>query len=154
MNKNSLTVSFWVGVFFVFSLLCLMFFAVSISNGFGLRGESGYTVTARFSHIGGLQPQSPVTASGVLVGRVQSITFDSDSYQALVAMTLFHQHSFPDDSSASIFTAGLLGEQYINLDPGASDFLLEEGSEIEYTQSAVVLEKLIGKFLLSQTEKE
>ncbi|MDI9347282.1 MAG: outer membrane lipid asymmetry maintenance protein MlaD [Methylacidiphilales bacterium] len=153
MNSIPKYVIYWVAIFFIASLASIMFFAVSISDGSGVKKEPFYIVSAYFSNIGTLHARSPVTSSGVLVGRVASIAFDNKNYSALVTLHLFKKYSFPEDSSLAIFTSGLLGEQYINIEPGASEGMLKEGSEIQYTQSAVVLEKLIGQFLVSKSEK-
>ena len=112
--------------------------------------RNGYTLTARFDNVGGLKVQSPVSAGGVRVGRVTGIRYDQDKYEAEVTLVIDSRYNrFPTDTSASIFTAGLLGEQYVNLDPGGADEYLKDGDKIGLTQSALVLEQLIGRFLYS-----
>ena len=115
--------------------------------------REGYTVTARFSNIGGLSVKAPVTLAGVRVGRVAGISIDRDDYSAVVEMILESRHdNLPLDTSASILTQGLLGAQYVGLEPGAEEEYLKEGDRIEITQSAVVLEQLIGQLLFSRAE--
>ena len=108
-----------------------------------------YQVQAHFDNLGGLKPRAPVKSSGVVVGRVSGISFDTERYQAVVTLDLESQYEFPADSSISILTSGLLGEQYIGITPGGDDKMLADGSTIQFTQSAVVLEELISKFLYS-----
>jgi phospholipid/cholesterol/gamma-HCH transport system substrate-binding protein len=108
-------------------------------------------VTAHFENIGGLKVRSPVTVGGVRVGRVSAIDYDTQRYEAVVSLELDRKYdNFPDDTSASIYTAGLLGEQYIGLEPGGSPDVLVDGAEIELTQSALIMEKLVSKFLFSK----
>jgi phospholipid/cholesterol/gamma-HCH transport system substrate-binding protein len=141
----------WVGIFVAAGLASLFMLAMKVSNLSGLDSETGYTLTASFENIGGLKVRSPVTASGVRVGRVTDIHYDSTSYQAQVVLQVDPQYNqFPKDTSASIFTAGLLGEQYIALTPGAEEDSLKDGDRITITESAIVLERLIGQFLYSK----
>jgi phospholipid/cholesterol/gamma-HCH transport system substrate-binding protein len=113
-------------------------------------GEETYTVTARFQNVGSLKNRAPVSMSGVTIGRVTSVQFDPDTLDAVVTLVINNRYdSIPDDSDASILTAGLLGSQYIGLQAGGSDLYLENGSEIQFTQSAIVLENLIGKYLVN-----
>ena len=141
----------WVGVFVAAGLASLFMLAMKVSNLSGLDTEGGYTLTASFENIGGLKVRSPITASGVRVGRVSDIRYDSTSYQAQVELQIDPQYNqFPTDTSASIFTAGLLGEQYIALTPGAEEDSLKDGDRITITESAIVLERLIGQFLYSK----
>ncbi|KAG0165554.1 hypothetical protein DFQ30_008331 [Apophysomyces sp. BC1015] len=109
-----------------------------------------YSVKMKFDNIGGLKPRAAVKSAGVIVGRVQSIGFDTQTYQARVTIDMFKQYTFPKDSSAKILTSGLLGEQYIGLDPGGDEQVLKDGGTITMTQSAIVLENLIGQFLYSK----
>lgn len=141
----------WVGVFVAAGIAALFVLAMKVSNLGSVSGGEGYTVRANFDNIGGLKVRSPVAASGVRVGRVSDIGYNSSTYRAEVTMLIdakFDQ--FPADTSASIFTAGLLGEQYIGLDPGGDEEFLKEGDRISMTESAVVLERLIGQFLYSK----
>jgi len=152
---NSRAVEILVGVFMVLFFIALFILAMRVSNLNSLTGGDGYTVSAKFENIGGLKVRSPVSAGGVKIGKVSDISYDSETFQANVTLTIDNEfNSFPLDTSASIYTAGLLGEQYIGLDPGAEEDFLEEGSEITLTQSAVVLEKLISQFLFSKSGQQ
>jgi phospholipid/cholesterol/gamma-HCH transport system substrate-binding protein len=136
-----------VGVFVLLGLLALAFLALQAANlGKFDRGDT-YTVSARFDNIGGLKPRAPVRSAGVLVGRVTRIGLDPKTYQGVVTLDIRRDFQFPKDTSAKILTSGLLGDQYVGLDPGASDENLQPGQVITHTQSAVVLENLIGLFL-------
>jgi phospholipid/cholesterol/gamma-HCH transport system substrate-binding protein len=127
---------------------------MQVSNLSASNNGEGYEVTARFDNIGSLKVRSPVTMAGVRIGRVSEIGFDRATYEALVKMRIEAQYNvIPEDSFAKIFTAGLLGEQYIGLDPGGSEKYLQAGSEISLTQSALVLEEIIGQFLFSKAEE-
>lgn len=148
MQRKSLDV--WVGLFIVIGALALLFLALKAGNMSSLSFENTYGVSARFDNIGGLKPRAPVKSSGVVVGRVESITFDDKSFQALVKMQLQESYKFPKDSSAKILTSGLLGEQYIGLEPGGDTNALAAGDRIRMTQSAIVLENLISQFLFSK----
>lgn len=152
---NSRAVEILVGVFMVLFFIALFILAMRVSNLNSITGGDGYAVTAKFDNIGGLKVRSPVSAGGVKIGKVSDISYDSETFQANVTLTIDKAfNSFPIDTSASIYTAGLLGEQYIGLDPGAEEEFLEEGSEITLTQSAVVLEKLISQFLFSRSGQQ
>ena len=118
-----------------------------------VRLTNGYEVTAYFDNIGGLKARAPVRSAGVLVGRVKSISYDNDTFQAKVVISMENQFKFPADTSAKILTAGLIGEQYIGLQPGADDKDLTNGGRIEFTQSAVVLENLISQFMFNKAEE-
>jgi len=113
-----------------------------------------YTIKAKFENIGGLKPRAPVKSAGVVVGRVADVTFDDQSYEAVVSMKLNERFKFPKDSSAAIMTSGLLGEQYIALEAGGEDKTLAEGDELKLTQGAVVLENLIGQFLYNKADSD
>jgi phospholipid/cholesterol/gamma-HCH transport system substrate-binding protein len=139
-----------VGLFVLLGAAAILFLALKAGNLLTLSFDSGYTVTARFDNIGGLKRQAAVKSAGVVVGRVQSITFDSKTYQAQVELALNKGVAFPKDSSAKILTAGLLGEQYIGLEPGYGETNLAAGDTIKATQSAIVLENLISQFLYSK----
>jgi len=140
----------WVGLFVLIGAAAILFLALKAGNLLTLSFDSGYTVVARFDNIGGLKPQAAVKSAGVVVGRVKSIGFDSQNYQAQVEITLNKGVAFPKDSSAKILTAGLLGEQYIGLEPGYGETNLAQGDAIKSTQSAVVLENLITQFLYNK----
>jgi phospholipid/cholesterol/gamma-HCH transport system substrate-binding protein len=145
----------WVGVFIAAGLASLFMLAMRVSNLSGLDSAEGYKVTASFENIGGLKVRSPVSASGVRVGQVSDIRYDSGTYRAEVVLQIDPRYNqFPTDTSASIFTAGLLGEQYISLAPGAEEVMLKEGDSIMLTESAIVLERLIGQFLYSKAAGE
>jgi phospholipid/cholesterol/gamma-HCH transport system substrate-binding protein len=144
-----------VGLFVAAGLAALFMLAMKVSNLGDFTDEKGYQVTANFQNIGGLKPRSPVSMAGVRVGRVANIKLDPKTYDAVVTINLYPQYdNIPLDTSASIFTAGLLGEQYIGLEAGADDFYLADGDEITLTQPAVVLEQIIGQFLYSKAEGE
>lgn len=136
-----------VGLFVLAGAAALLFLALQAGNLASLTRGQAYAVTAKFDNIGGLKPRAPVKSAGVIVGRVKDISFDDKSFQALVTLELDQRFSFPSDTSASILTSGLLGEQYIGLSAGGDAKNLAAGSKISSTQSAVVLENLISQFL-------
>lgn len=141
-----------VGVFVALGVAALLVLALQVSNlaTVDAWAEDHYEVTARFDNVGGLRSRAQVTMAGVRIGRVTDIQFDDRTYQAEVTMRLRARHDqIPADTTASIFTAGLLGEQYVGLEPGADEQYLGQGDEIMFTQSAIVLENLIGQFLYS-----
>ncbi|MBB5428622.1 phospholipid/cholesterol/gamma-HCH transport system substrate-binding protein [Paraburkholderia sp. JPY158] len=148
MKKNVL--DFWVGLFVVLGFVALLFLALKVGNMSSLSFQATYPVKLKFDNIGGLKPRAPVKSAGVTVGRVASIGFDSNTYQALVTIDIDKQFEFPRDTSAKILTSGLLGEQYIGLEPGGDSEMLKAGDTIVMTQSAIVLENLIGQFLYSK----
>ena len=143
-------VDVWVGLFVLLGFLAIVFLALKSANLLSLNWSSTYSVKARFDNIGGLKPQAAVKSAGVVVGRVASIGFDDQTFQASVILQLDERYRFPKDSSLKILTSGLLGEQYVGLEAGASDQNLEPGQTITATQSAVVLENLIGQFLYNK----
>ncbi|MDO8903257.1 outer membrane lipid asymmetry maintenance protein MlaD [Hydrogenophaga sp.] len=150
MNKRSIEI--FVGLFVVLGAAGLLFLALKAANlGSFTSGGATYTVQARFDNIGGLKARAPVRSAGVNVGRVTSVTLDAQTYQGLVTMEINQGFLFPRDSSAKILTAGLLGDQYIGLEPGGDEKDLAAGDVITQTQSAVVLENLIGQFLFNRT---
>lgn len=140
---------FWVGLFVLLGAIALVFLALRAGNMSSFSFAPTYQVQAHFDNLGGLKVRAPVKSSGVVVGRVSSISFDNERFQAVVTMDLESRYEFPTDSSVSILTSGLLGEQYLGITPGGEDKMLTQGSTITYTQSAVVLEELISKFLYS-----
>ena len=142
-SKNDL----WVGLFVLISLAALVFLALQSANLLSLNFQRGYRITASFDNIGGLKPKAAVRSAGVLVGRVADISFDDARYQARIALDMDTRFKFPKDSSLKILTSGLLGEQYIGVEAGASDQNLAAGDNVTATQSAVVLENLISQFL-------
>ncbi len=148
MKKTAL--DFWVGLFVVVGFLAVLFLALKVGNMSSLSFQPTYSVRMKFDNIGGLKPRAAVKSAGVVVGRVKSIGFDTNTYQALVTIDIDGQYPFPKDSSAKILTSGLLGEQYIGLDPGGDTEMLKSGDTISMTQSAIVLENLIGQFLYSK----
>ncbi len=139
-----------VGLFVLLGMLAVVFLALQAANLATLTRGDTYAVTARFDNIGGLKQRAPVKSAGVTVGRVVSISLDTGTFQGLVTMEIERRFNFPKDTSASILTAGLLGDQYIGLNPGGDDKDLAQGDVIRMTQSAVVLENLIGQFLFKQ----
>lgn len=152
MNNRKIEIA--VGLFVALGMAALFMLAMHVSNlAVVQRGES-YVITAAFENIGGLKVRSPVTVSGVRVGRVDAIDYDTRAYQAVVSLRIDSAYdSFPEDTTASIFTSGLLGEQYIALEPGGSMENLKQGDSVQLTQSALVLEQVIGQFLYSVTSK-
>ncbi|MEW6677576.1 MAG: outer membrane lipid asymmetry maintenance protein MlaD [Pseudomonadota bacterium] len=148
------TLDLWVGIFVVAGLGALLFLALKVGNMTGFDSGKAYTVSATFENIGGLKPRAPIKSAGVVVGRVSDISFDNESYEALVSMKLDQRFNFPRDTSASIMTSGLLGEQYIALEAGGDEKMLVEGDRLKLTQGAVVLENLIGQFLYNKADSE
>ncbi|KAG8150232.1 outer membrane lipid asymmetry maintenance protein MlaD [Burkholderia catarinensis] len=150
MTMKKTVLDFWVGLFVVVGFLAVLFLALKVGNMSSLSFQPTYAVKMKFDNIGGLKPRAAVKSAGVVVGRVKSIGFDANTYQALVTIDVDGQYPFPKDSSAKILTSGLLGEQYIGLDPGGDTEMLKAGDTITMTQSAIVLENLIGQFLYSK----
>lgn len=140
----------WVGLLVLIGAAALLFLALQSANLLSLSFQKTYNVSALFDNIGGLKKQAAVKSAGVVVGRVKEINFDGNSYQARVVMAIEVQHQFPKDSSLKILTSGLLGEQYIGIEAGAEEKVLAEGDKVQDTQSAVVLENLISKFLYNK----
>ena len=140
----------WVGLFLLIGAVAILFLALQSANLLSLSFQPTYRVVAKFDNVGGLKPKTAVKSAGVVVGRVQDITFDDQSFQARVTLEMESRYAFPSDSSLKILTSGLLGEQYIGIDPGASEKTLAAGDVLSNTQSAVVLENLIGQFLFSK----
>ncbi len=140
----------WVGLFVLLGAAAVLFLALQSANLLNLSFQQRYRVNAKFDNIGGLKPQAAIKSAGVVVGRVESITFDDKSFQARVTLALESRYLFPKDSSLKIMTSGLLGEQYIGIEAGADEKNLESNDTITATQSAVVLENLIGQLLYSK----
>lgn len=153
--SNSRRLEIAVGIFVAVGIAALLVLAVNVSNVGGLNSGNQYTVRANFDNISGLKTRSAVAIAGVTVGRVVSITVDPVTFEAVVEMTINSNFSeVPVDSSAGIYTAGLLGEKYIGIEPGGAPDFLEEGGVIRLTQSSIVLEKLISQFLFSQSNDD
>lgn len=141
---------FWVGLFVLIGGAAMLFLALKSANLLTLNFDSSYKITAKFDNIGGLKPRAAVKSAGVVVGRVENITFDDKSYQASVNLAMESRYVFPKDSSLKILTSGLLGEQYIGVEAGGDEKNLAAGDVVKQTQSAVVLESLISQFLFSK----
>jgi phospholipid/cholesterol/gamma-HCH transport system substrate-binding protein len=150
MGKKSIETL--VGVFVMLGMVGLVFLALKAANLGSVGGGDTYAVKARFDNIGGLKVRAPVRTAGVTVGRVTGISLDGKTFQGVVSMEIDRGFQFPKDSAAKILTAGLLGDQYIGLEPGGDDKNLAPGDTVPQTQSAVVLENLIGQFLSSKAE--
>jgi phospholipid/cholesterol/gamma-HCH transport system substrate-binding protein len=148
MNRS--TIDLWVGIFVVIGVGAIVFLALRVGNLTSLQTTQTYRLEAAFDNIGGLKLRAPVKAAGVVVGRVDRVRFDPKTYRAVVTMSIDHGYPFSKDTIASILTSGLLGEVYIGLDAGGDTQMLADGSMITKTQSAVVLEKLIGQFLFDK----
>ncbi|MBI5007492.1 MAG: outer membrane lipid asymmetry maintenance protein MlaD [Nitrosomonadales bacterium] len=146
------TLDLWVGAFVVAGLAALVVLALKVGNLSTYNVSESYELQAHFTNVGGLKPTASVRSSGVLVGRVTSIVLDTERYEAKVTMSIDKRYQFPKDTFANILTSGLLGEQYIGLMPGGDDVMLKSGDEFKKTQSAVVLEDLIGKFFTSSVD--
>ena len=144
------TTDVWVGLFVLIGAVALLFLALKAGNLLSVNFGPSYDVIARFDNIGGLKTDAPVKSAGVVVGRVSSIRFDNQTFQADVTLALDQRYQFPTDTSAKILTSGLLGDQYVGLSPGASEKNLRNGDVIQNTQSAIVLENLIGRFLYNK----
>ncbi len=151
---NSRTTEILVGFFMALGIAALIVLALQVSNLASFGNDEGYEVNAYFEDIGGLKKRSQVAVGGVRVGKVKSIDYDMESFRAKVTLTIDGKYdSFPSDTTANIYTSGLLGEQYIGLEPGGELEFLQDGDEISLTQSAMVLERLIGQYLFSSSGK-
>lgn len=147
------TIDLWVGIFAAAGAAALLGLAMKVGNlTSGTIGET-YTVTAAFENIGGLKPRAPVKSAGVVVGRVDAIQFDTETYEAKVTLKVDKRYPFPKDTFANIYTAGLLGEQYVGLEAGGDTASLQNGDKITHTQDAVVLEKMISQFLYNKASE-
>ncbi len=148
------TIEILVGAFMAAGFVALFFLAMQASNLSSAPAGDGYRLTARFDNVGSLKVRAPVSMAGVRVGRVEGIAFDGSTYEAVVTMVIGPQYdTIPDDTFANIYTSGLLGEQYIGLDAGGSPDYLGDGDQLIHTQSALVLEQMIGQFLFSKAQE-
>ncbi|MXS21559.1 outer membrane lipid asymmetry maintenance protein MlaD [Pseudomonas oryzihabitans] len=145
---------FLVGCLVLVSLVSLVFLALKASNLTGFERTERYPLTASFADIGSLRPQAPVKSAGVLIGRVESVSFDPERFEAVVTLNIISNFRFPTDSAAKILTSGLLGEQYVGIEPGGEETYLAPGDAFTQTQSALVLENLVGRFITSMTGGE
>lgn len=153
--KKQTKVEIWVGAFVLMSLMALVYIAFQVSNFSGLKDKPTYEVSALFDNIGGLKKRASLKMSGVVIGRISSIEIDPVSFKARVNMQIDQAYNqLPVDSSVSILTSGLLGDQYVGIEIGGDEEVLVDGSEIEMTQSAMVLEELIGQFLVKFSESD
>jgi phospholipid/cholesterol/gamma-HCH transport system substrate-binding protein len=144
-----------VGLFVAAAIAAFFMLAMSVSNMSSYNGGESYQLTARFDNVGGLKVRSAVAAGGVTIGRVSDIQYNNDTYEAVVSMNIEAKYNkFPVDTAASILTSGLLGEQYVGFEPGAEEEYLKQGDVIDLTQSALVLEQIIGQFLYSKADEE
>ena len=148
MNRS--TLDLWVGIFVTIGVAAILFLALNVGNLTSVSSAPGYHLDAAFDNIGGLKLRAPVKAAGVVVGRVERIKLDPQTYQAVVSMKIDRGYQFTKDTIASILTSGLLGEVYIGLDSGGDTQMLADGARIGKTQSAIVLEKLIGQFMFDK----
>ena len=151
MNRSA--IDLWVGIFVAVGIGAIVFLALKVGNLTSIGSTPGYRLEAQFDNIGGLKLRAPVKAAGVVVGRVEAIRLDSQTYQAVVAMRIDRGYEFTTDTIASILTSGLLGEVYVGLDAGGDTKMLADGAKIAKTQSGVVLEKLISQFLFSKASE-
>jgi len=152
MNRTA--IDLWVGIFVTIGLAAIVFLALKVGNLTSLATVPSYRLEARFDNIGGLKLRAPVKAAGVVVGRVDGVRLDPKTYEAVVSLRIENGYQFTKDSIASILTSGLLGEVYIGVDAGGDSAMLADGGTIAKTQSAVVLEKLIGQFLFDKAGKD
>lgn len=144
-----------VGLFVAAAIAAFFMLAMSVSNMSSYGGGDSYEIKAHFDNIGGLKERSPVSAGGVTIGRVKDIQYSNDSYEAIVSMSIDVKYNkFPTDTAASVLTSGLLGEQFIGFEPGAEEVYLKQGDVIHLTQSALVLEQIIGQFLYSKADEK
>ena len=148
MNRTVLDL--WVGFFVAIGIAALLFLALKVGSFSGLQTERTYALEAKFDNIGGLKVRGPVKSAGVVVGRVADIRFDPETYEAVVQLNIDARYTFPKDTFAAIYTSGLLGDQYVGLEPGGDERKLAAGETIRKTQSAVVLEKLVSQFLFNK----
>jgi phospholipid/cholesterol/gamma-HCH transport system substrate-binding protein len=150
---KSSTLNFWVGLFVAAGIAAIVFLALKVGNLASWGEAPGYHITARFDNIGNLKPRAPVKSAGVVVGRVESIGLDPQTFEAVAKLKIFPQFQFTKDTIAAIFTSGLLGEQFIGLEAGGDTVMLKDGETVKKTQSAVQLEKLISQFMFSKAQE-
>lgn len=151
MNKTVLDL--WVGLFVIAGIAALLFLALKVGSASVVSVANSYEVIARFDNIGGLKPRAPIKSAGVVVGRVADIHFDNEAFEAVVTLRLDNRYAFPKDTAAAIMTSGLLGEQYVGLEAGGDSQMLKDQDRILITQSAMVLENLIGRFMYGQAQE-
>jgi phospholipid/cholesterol/gamma-HCH transport system substrate-binding protein len=149
---NRATIDLWVGIFVAMGIGALLFLSLKVGNLLTISNTPGYRLEARFDNVGGLKLRAPVKAAGVVVGRVERVRLDPKTYEAVVSMRIEQGYMFSRDTIASVLTSGLLGEVYIGLDSGGDPQMLAEGGRVPKTQSAIVLEKLIGQFLFDKAQ--
>ena len=147
-------IDLWVGILVASGIAALLFLALKAGNVDSIISSEGYFVSAEFDNIGGLKAKAPVKSAGVIVGRVDHVSFSNQSLRAVVRLKLDKQFQFPKDSSVSILTSGLLGDQFVGIDPGGALENLQEGDRVRITQSAIVLEKVIGQFLYGKMSEK
>lgn len=147
------TMDLWVGLFVAAGIGALLVLALKVGNMGTYSTAQSYTLIGYFENIGGLRPKAPVKSAGVVVGRVTDIQFNPETFDAVVTMNIDSRYQFPKDTFASIFTSGLLGEQYIGLAAGGDEIMLKSGDKIMKTNSAMVLEELIGRFLFNKASE-
>jgi phospholipid/cholesterol/gamma-HCH transport system substrate-binding protein len=150
---NRATLDIWVGFFVAVGIFSLGFLSLKVGNLDTSSSGDTYQLQAKFDNIGGLKARAPVKSSGVVVGRVTDIRFDQQDYVAVVSLAVDKRYQFPSDTFATINTSGLLGEQYVGLEVGGDSDMLKEGDTIKKTQSAMVLEKLIGQFMFNKASE-
>ncbi len=148
------TMDLWVGLFVVTGIVALMILSLKVGNLNVYNPSQSYTITGNFENIGGLKVRAPVKSAGVVVGRVTDIQFSTETYDAVVTLSMDSRFSFPKDTFASILTSGLLGEQYIGLAAGGDEVKLQHGDKLMKTNSAMVLEELIGRFLFNKAAED
>ena len=152
---SSRRIEIMVGLFVAAAVAAFFMLALKVSNMSSYGNGDSYELIARFDNIGGLKVRSPVSAGGVRIGRVSDIQYNSETYEAVVRMSIDAQYDkFPIDTAASVLTSGLLGEQFIGFEPGAEEDFLKNGDSIDLTQSALVLEQIVGQFLYSKADEE
>jgi phospholipid/cholesterol/gamma-HCH transport system substrate-binding protein len=147
---NRATIDLWVGLFVTIGIGALIFLSLKVGNLLTTSTTTGYRLEARFDNVAGLKPRAPVKSAGVVVGRVESIRLDPKTYEAVVSMRVNNGYQFSRDTIASVLTSGLLGEVYVGLDAGGDPQTLADGGSITKTQSALVLEKMLGQFLFDK----